>query len=123
MKMMKKIITLFLLTSFLAVAFFSFALMTYTPDGQMAGDCPLSAAGLALCPQGILNVAVHHISTYHSFFNLPLIFGLIIALIIFGGRFLFRPPIFSIRFGNAPPVYFSQQKRIQWLARLENSPS
>ena len=123
MPLFKKIIVLLVVASLLAVAFFSFAMMSYTSDGQMAGDCPLAVVDSSLCPQGILNVTVHHLSAYHSFFNIPLSFGLIIALIIFTGLFVFSPLLFSVRLDDPPLVYFSRRKITHWLALLENSPA
>lgn len=117
----KKIITFLILVSFLAVAFFSFAVMTYSPNGRMADNCLLSAAmGASLCPEDVLNVAVHHISAYYSFFNILISLG-VLVLLIFGSLFSPFSPLLVVRYHASPPEYFRQKKKVHWLALLENS--
>jgi hypothetical protein len=118
----KKFIVCLILTSFLTVAFFSFAVMTYSSDGSMAGDCPLSTAmGASLCPQDVFNIAVHHISAYYSFFNILISLGALIGLIFFASLYSFSPPSLAARYHTSPPLYSRQRKKVHWLALLENS--
>jgi len=130
----KKIISAFVLASFLMIALFSFTFMM-TADGRMAGNCPFSVMGASLCPQGTLALAVHHISAYRSFFNVfvnsgitaIIIFALLLAL---GAMFklaasppLSRPLVIIGGLHDFQPVISHKRKITRWLALLENSPS
>ena len=89
--LLKKIIALLVLVSFMVIIFFGFAIMLHGPDGQMQGNCPFSAPGVSLCPQDTLAVALHHISSYHSFLNVPINFNIaafIISLLFADYSFL-----------------------------------
>ncbi|MDZ4205951.1 MAG: hypothetical protein U1C12_01930 [Patescibacteria group bacterium] len=130
----KKIITLFLLVSFLAIALFSFALMVHGPDGRMPGDCPFSIMGDSLCPQDTIAVAIHNISAYHTFLNVPvsagltalvisLLFAIYAVLVISVRLLLFRPPAFTPVLYDSQPVDSYSNKITRWLSLLENSPS
>ena len=131
----KKIISAFVLASFLAIALLSFTFMM-TADGRMAGNCPFSVMGASLCPQGTLALAVHHISAYRSFFNVfvnsgitvIIIFALLFALraifnLATGPPSLSRPLIVTGGLHDSPPVISHKRKITHWLALLENSPS
>jgi len=120
-----------ILVSLLSV-FFSFAGMAYGSDGRMQGDCPFSNMGASLCPQSVLPGAIHHISAYQSFFNVPVnpgISALIIALllavsvaIVFPFRLtLYTIPIFVPY--NPTPSTSHNRKIKRWLSLFENSPS
>ena len=129
----KKNITAFILASFLMVALFSPYMMS--TDGRMSGNCPFSIIGTSLCPQGSLAVAIHHISAYHSFFNVfvhsgitaLIFFTLLLALseilILSISPPLFRPLVLIGRLHNSPPVIQRNGKITRWLSLLENSPS
>jgi hypothetical protein len=130
----KQIIAILVLTSFLSVAFFSFDMMMQGPDGRMVGDCPFSAMGASLCPQDTVAVAVHHISAYYAFLNVPIGSGaasLIILLLatasimlmIFREWMLPGPPQFLYSFYNSPPLDSNRRKITHWLSLFENSPS
>ena len=132
----QKIISSLVLAPFLTIVLFSFAFMTHGLDGQMSGDCPFSSGGMgvSLCPQDTLALAIHHISVYNAFLNVPVGTGLIAIIIsmIFAVGVLFvifiRPPFLG------PPafarvLYHSllsasrDRKIIAWLSLFENSPS
>ena len=131
--MLKKIATPLVLASFLSVAFFGFAAMSYGPDGRMQGDCPFSVTGVSLCPQNALFGAIHHLSAYQSFISVPIGFNLtvlLIALFAFSiALILFWDPPILTPIASAgflyesphPPSY--NKKRAHWLSLLENSPS
>ena len=131
----KKIIAITVLSSFLAISFFSFAIMLHEPAKAMANDCPFSTLGQPLCPQDILAVTIHHLLAYHNFLNIPLISNFTLFLIV---AFLSlisawisilknrQPPskaILNRLFNDSPPKQSGSKKIIQWLARLENSPT
>jgi hypothetical protein len=127
----KKAAAPLMLASFLSVSFFSFAAMAYGPDGRMQGDCPFSAIGASLCPQSALPGAIHYISAYSSFLNVPvnsgilvLIIAMLIAIIVLA--LPIRPLLFSpLAFvSHHPPLVTSHDRKIKrWLSLFENSPS
>ncbi len=130
----KQIITILVLASFLSVAFFSFNVMMQGPDGRMVGDCPFSAMGASLCPQDTAAVAIHHVSAYYAFLNVPvgtsfaaLIISLILAvcsiLIISIRSPLSGPPIPATVLYDSPPPNSYNRKITRWLSLFENSPS
>lgn len=129
-----KIAAPFILLSFLALALFSFASMSYGPDGRMQGDCPFSAMGASLCPPSALPGALHHLSAYQSFLNVPVdsaLAALIIALLLVTfGLFAYRtqpripdPPARGAYRNHDPPASAHTWKLIRWLSLLENSPA
>lgn len=131
---LKQIIALLVLASFLSVAFLSFNTMMQGPDGRMVGDCPFSAMGASLCPQDTVAVAVHHISAYYAFLNVPVgssVASLIILLLatagimlmIFPEWLLSEPPQYINVFYNSPPPDSNRRKIAHWLSLFENSPS
>src|SRR3989338_9262569 len=121
----RKITVPLVLLSFLMMAFFSFAGMTYAADGSMKGDCPFSTMGASLCPQSALPSAIHHIFAYQSFLNVPVnpeITAIIIALfivvsitLIFSFHpFLYGPPAFVL---YSPTPFTSEDRKIKrWLS-------
>ena len=123
----KKVFTPLVLLSFLIMAFFGFASMTYGPDGSMQGDCPFSNIGASLCPPSALPGAVHHINAYSSFLNVPVnlaVIFLVLASSVFVFFFLLLQykPLALIRY--VPPSLTSQERKIKrWLSLFENSPS
>ena len=129
--MFKKIATPLVLLSFLTIAFFSFASMTYSSDGGMRSSCLFSAMGTSLCPQSALPGAIHHISAYQSFLNVPVNSGMtartIILLIIvsvalaFSFHTLLFRPLAPISY-NSPPFTSHNRKIKRWLSLFENSP-
>ena len=130
--MLRKITIPLILASFLMAAFFGFVAMSYGPDGRMQGDCPFSNMGMSLCPQSALPSALHHISAYHSFLNVPISFqitSLIITLLIIVSGvlvFSFNPPLYrSLTFVsyNSTPFTSHNRKIKRWLSLLEHSPS
>jgi len=127
----KKIITPFILASFLLVVFFGFIAMSSGPDGRMQGGCPFSATGVSLCPQDALAVALHHLSSYQSFISVPLhsallalisaLFLVIYVVLLFSFHpFLYRPPAFISY--SAPPFTSQDRKIKRWLSLFEHSP-
>src|SRR3989344_5180414 len=131
--MLKKIATPLVLASFLSVAFFGFAAMSYGPDGRMQGDCPFSVTGVSLCTQDALFGAIHHLSAYQSFISVPIGFNLtalFIALFAFSIALLlsWNPPILipiasAGLFYESPHLSLCRKKKTHWLSLLENSPS
>ena len=131
----KKILTPLILVSFLVIAIFSFAIMTHGSEGQMSGDCPFSPMGVSLCPQDTVAIAMHHISAYTSFTNVPInpsITVLIILFLLFSSSLAFiltaSPPLSRIPVTTGYIGDFSlstphSREITRWLSLLENSPS
>src|SRR3989344_7017860 len=98
----KKVVAPLALVSFLAMAFFGFATMTYGPDGDMQSNCPFSVMGASLCPSNALPGAIHHLSAYQSFISVPVHFDLttlLISLLLVISTLLaalFHPPAYKI---------------------------
>jgi hypothetical protein len=134
LQLFKKIITLLILASFLAIVFFGITVMIHGPEGGLSADCPLSSMGDSTCPQDILSASVHHLSAYYSFFNVP-VSSTILTLVLFmffvaviflktsiGSLQLNSPP--SAHFLLSPPFFTPYSRKINhWLSLLENSPS
>lgn len=129
----KRIFAPLMVASFMLVALFGFVAMSYGSDGRMEGDCPFSATGAALCPQDALIVAMHHISAYQSFLNVPvdstliLLMG-ILLLAVYLLVLIVRPLLFIIparltHFSHGPPISARTREITRWLSLLENSPS
>jgi hypothetical protein len=126
-----KISALFVLLSFLTLVFFSFASMTYGSDGQMKGDCPLSTMNASICPPGALPGAIHHISAYQSFINVPVNSDLatfVVALLVIVSialLFSFHPILYrKFAFVYCSPTPFTSEDRKikRRLSLFENSP-
>ncbi len=116
------------------IVLFSFATMMHGSDGRISGDCPYSAMGASLCPQNTVAIVLHHISSYKSFINVPVNFGitslifylLLIAYAMFVvpiNRPLLELPVFVGIPYNSPPSTLNKRKIIRWLALHENSPT
>ncbi len=121
------------LMSFLTIVFFSFVFMTYGQDGRMQSDCLFSVVGTAPCSPGETG-AIHHISAYQSFLNVPVGSDLTTAIIasllalaaalVFSALPLLVQPLISVAyFFDPPPVSFGTRKITHWLSLFENSPS
>ena len=122
----KQIGALIILVSFLALAIFGFSIITHGPNGNMSGDCPFSiATGFSLCFQNNVDVIIHHISTYQSFFQTsPNINLLIFAVFILFATIAFPNLLqFAVVTKRIPCVHPSVRKQTRWLSLLENSPS
>lgn len=131
--LLRQIIILFVLASFLTLIFFGLATMMHGPEGGVQGDCPFSAMGVSLCPQETLAIAIHHISAYQAFINVSVsssmmvfIISLLLILCVYLtfslGRVLIRFPV-SVFFHNSPPASSYKIKITRWLSLFENSPS
>lgn len=129
-----KIIALLVLVSFLMIVVFSFAFMAHDMDEDISSDCPFSVMGVSLCSQGTVAVVIHHISSYHSFLNVPADFGvmtLLISLLLlasailvtFVSSLLLEPPAFAVIPYDFPPGTSYNRKITRWLSLFENSPS
>lgn len=129
----KKIVAPFILASFLMVALFGFVAMSYGPDGRMEGGCPFSATGATFCPQDALIVAMHHISAYQSFLNIPVdsamlllmsaLFFAVYLLVLIVRPLLFTIPVRTNHLSHGPPLSARTRKITRWLSLFENSPS
>lgn len=130
----KKSITALVLISFLTITLFSFAVMMHGPDGRMDGDCPFSAMGQSICPQDTIAVAIHHISAYQAFLNVPvssgltaliisLLFVAYASLLIFTRLPLLGPPTFARVPYDSLSTDSHSRKITRWLSLFENSPS
>ena len=132
--MFKNTIAPLVFASFLMAAFFGFTAMSNGPDGRMQGDCPFSVTGASLCPQDAVAAAVHHLSAYQSFLNVPVslgfgtlisMFGLIgLALVLVASSPPVPIPVASSGvLYTSPPLASYNKKLIRWLSLFENSPS
>lgn len=130
----KKSIAVLVLASFLTLIFFSFSFMAHGEAGHMSGACPFSAVGTSFCPQDMLALAVHHISSYHTFLNVPLylgsailaLFALLFAcltLVLSSHAPFAGPPALAYVFSDVRHGTSSYRKKIRWLSLLENSPA
>ncbi|MCR4310955.1 MAG: hypothetical protein NUV54_00045 [Candidatus Taylorbacteria bacterium] len=129
-----KIISLVVLTSFIAVIFFSFPMMTGAIDGSMPGGCPFSTVGTSLCPLDTVAMTIHHISSYQSFLTVSVyssfisvltsLFLLAVAfLVLFVGPPLYNNLARAVLVSDSPPIDFKGRKITRWLSLFENSPS
>ena len=120
--------------SFMAIAIFSFVMMMHGSNGEMSGDCPFSVMGASLCPQNTVAIAIHHISAYTSFINVPVNAGITAYLIILLLSIVFiftipiSPPLLRVPAITGYLDYFSipkhrSQEMPRWLSLFENSPS
>ena len=128
----RKIAVPLAMLSFLTLALFGFAGMTYAADGSMQGDCPFSTMGASLCPPSALPGAIHHLLAYQSFLNVPVNSGVtaLIAALLFAisaaFAFSFHPPLrrILIFIFYDPPLFTSEDRKLKrCLSLFENSPS
>lgn len=130
----KKIITCFILGSFLVLALFSFAMMFHVPGDNMPDNCLLNTQEGVLCAQDTLAVAIYHISSYQSFFNTQVNYGVVSIMILFIVACAFALFVISSniselylrtnRFYDSPPdIIYNKRKITRWLSLFENSPS
>ena len=68
---MKTIISLFLVTGLLFIAFFGLSALEHSM-GHKQSNCAISFMSSAPCPTNIASVMNHHISAIQSLFNVPL---------------------------------------------------
>jgi hypothetical protein len=131
---LKQILAILIFASFLSVVFFSFNIMMQGPDGRMVGDCPFSAMGASLCPQDNVAVAIHHVSAYYAFLNVPVgtsFAALMISLLLVACTLLIITirspllglPILAYVLYDSPPPNAYSRKITRWLSLFENSPS
>jgi dolichol kinase len=108
--------------------------MMQGPDGRMVGDCPFSAMGASLCPQDNVAVAIHHVSAYYAFLNVPVgtsFAALMISLLLVACTLLIITirspllglPILAYVLYDSPPPNAYSRKITRWLSLFENSPS
>lgn len=129
----KQLIATLTLVSFLAVVIFSLVFMIPGQDGTMSGDCPLSAIDTSTCPQNTLAMAIHHISVYTDFLNVPtrspMVLAAVVLLLAIVGAIISSARLHP---GSSPPArvladrlsdHSHRKKIIRWLSLLENSPS
>lgn len=128
----KKCITALVMVSLVAMALLSLTAMVHESNGGMSGDCLFSAMGATLCPQDTLAELAHHISAFHTFFNVPLNIGLSVITFLFALAALLivfiaspprRQPVFIRIDHGAPPPDSYQRRMMYWLSLFENSPS
>ncbi|OHB15249.1 MAG: hypothetical protein A2431_01770 [Candidatus Zambryskibacteria bacterium RIFOXYC1_FULL_39_10] len=131
----KKIIASLILVSFMSLLIFGIFTMIHNSDGQMLGQCPFSVADTSDCVQNTVASAIHYISSYQSFINVTIDYGLTILLaslfifasvflILFTGQNIFKYITFiKNRFYDYSPVFSSTRKIIHWLSLFENSPT
>ncbi|TSD03428.1 MAG: hypothetical protein Athens071416_109 [Parcubacteria group bacterium Athens0714_16] len=131
--LLKKTIASFVLLSFLIIVFFSFVVMMHEPNGGMSKNCLFSTVDVSLCPQDALVMVFHHISSYQSFINIPIDFGISILVIFllfvlytilttFINSSQFK--LVSIGISYSPPQETSHERKIaRWVALHENSPT
>lgn len=129
----KKIITSFILLSFIMIVLFSFAVMMHGPGERMSGNCPFSAMGVSLCPQNIVAMIFYHISAYQSFINVSVNFGVaaLASFLLAAGAVLaasISPSLFRLLaplgiLYDSPPDASRERKKTRWLALHENSPA
>lgn len=129
---MSKILTAFLLLSFLTMTFFGFMAMS---EGKMESGCPFSVTGTSLCQQDPLSMAIHHISAYGSFISVQVTSGtsalLAILLLIASSllvpimlaAFVLKPPVRGRQTYRSPPPSARTGSILRWLSLFENSPS
>lgn len=122
-----------MLASFTMLVFLGLTAMTHEQNGQMQGGCPFSAFGASLCPQDILAVVLHQISSYQSILNIPthfsggisilsLLLFVLAVLVLIKVRPLGSPKVF-VRARVVSPSVSSYRKITHWLSLFENSPS
>ncbi|MDP3962500.1 MAG: hypothetical protein Q8Q03_01365 [bacterium] len=124
----KQAIPALLLASLIVSVLFSFSFNMAEAGGRMHGECPFSAMGQSICSQDAVAAAIHHISAYNSFSNIPirsiliiLAFSLLVSIIIYTLPLL-EHPAFAYSTHNFQPD--SNKRKInRWLSLLENSPS
>ena len=115
----KRIAIPLVLISLLAAMLFTSA-MARGSGGRMQGDCPFSTMAVS-CPQDALAAAVHHISAFVSFLNVPIVlFTIIFTAFIFSLPLLRRPLVIGYLYN--PPRYSQNRKITRWLSLFENSP-
>lgn len=129
----KKIITGFVLTTFLFVVFFSLSLvMVHSSNSTMEENCPFSIMDTSICPQNNFATVIHHLSSYESFLSAPInMVGLVISFLLLTSvamAFYISPPlphipVFINVFHNISPDLSCKLKIARWLSLLENSPS
>lgn len=130
----KQIVFLLVLISFLAVVFLGSTTMIHGLNESMQGECPFSFLGASFCTQSTLPAIFHHISSYQSFFNVPvnfdvtifisfLLFAIFIIFMFLINDFLYKPLLYTQYTINSPPSIIHSKKLLYWLSLLENSPS
>ncbi|MEK7498552.1 MAG: hypothetical protein AAB611_01680 [Patescibacteria group bacterium] len=126
----------FIFISFLAVVFFSFAMMIHGADGSIVGDCPFSALdGVSLCPRDTLSLVEHYVSVYYALLNIPLhsdiallflslLFVAYATLIVFIYSQVFLSSFVHWQLRDILYCISSFSKKItRWLSLLQHSPS
>lgn len=129
---MKRLATLIIIAVFAGSALFSVSAMNHSADGQMSGNCPVSALHASPCPDGALGMVSHYIAMYQTFTNV-LVSSVVtqmlsIALLFVSVAYVFRKHIVSV----LRPFILSRDYRAKlyrpqtltrWLSLLVNSPS
>ena len=132
--MIKRYLSLLLLTSVLVIGVFGFTSMNH--ETSHATGCVASAVDNTPCPENIVAMSVHHIQAFVSFFSvapsIPFIFILALIFAVFlSAGFLFIKHQNSIlasqvfwQIRRDPERQITRPRKItHWLSLLENSPS
>ena len=127
---MKRLATLIILAVFAGSALFSVSAMNHNAEGQMAGDCPISALHASPCPDGALDMVSHYIAMYQTFTNV--VVSSVVTQIL-SIAFLFVALAYVLRRNITPHLFilsrifvaklYRPQALTRWLSLLVNSPS
>jgi hypothetical protein len=116
------------------IVFFGLSTMTHKPGELMVDNCPLSVAGESLCPQNSVADAIHHISSYESFFAVTvnsnqtillttILFVMLAFVLVSIYPYLLNFSSVVNYLYDSPPVFLATRKIRHWLSLFENSPS
>lgn len=132
--MMTKPTSLLLLISVLVLGIFSFTSMSHGADYSVG--CIASIVSNTSCPENIVEISVHHIQAFVSFFSavpsvsLISLLALLFTLFLSAGFFLKQRKDFGIiypelrQYRRDPERFIVRPRRItRWLSLFENSPS
>ena len=130
--MMTKLLSLLLLTSILAIGIFGFASMSHN-DGHSTG-CVASTIDNTQCPENIVEMSVHHIQAYLTFFSVILTTPILLSILILVFLMLvgFSAKLAGFQYAGVDRRLIRKKleikvsilrKLIRWLSLFENSPS
>lgn len=130
---MKYLVSLVLIISVVGIALFGFAIFNHGMMAGSDGGCIASSLDGTECPTSIMDMVLHHISTFRTFLltlapsaaSVLLLASLLVVSFIFlspNNLFYFRR-LFLFRRDRDPSRLYNQQKIISWLSLFELSPA
>jgi len=132
---MRKLISLSILLALISIGAFGAVAMSHDEGHDMDSNCIATKLDNAICPQGVFETAVHHVSALKIFGSALIVnnmFALLLFVFVFALLYIVIRDFFhayDFRESYNSEVCFAEErtsydskKLVRWLSLFENSP-